>query len=565
MFFLYFILILATLYHVYYAKRIIPGVMVGDVSLGGKTKIEAETALLNYEKTLDKQLNLKFEGKEYKFKTDDIELNYDWEGTVLRAFEVGRTGSFFCDNKDKLAGLLKNLSIPAFHDFSDEKLISVISEAKSLFNVTAQNASVSLENGEIVVNPENEGVKVLDDAIHATIIESFETMKYGDKELPGKRVIPKITAAEVETLLPQVEKIIQNRISVSDGTSTWKLGQQEIAGFITFARDKEKDVAEITLDEPRFEAFVEEVAEEVNRLPRGKVTSMEENKVTGFTIIQEGSELDKSQFISLFKDAFFNAKTTVEIPKKSVSGPPDKEKYGILELLGEGSSTYKGSATGRINNLNLAAERTSGVLVAPGEIYSMNASVGDISAQTGYDVAYIIKEGRTVLGSGGGVCQTSTTLFRAALNSGLPIVSRHAHAYRVSYYEQDSPVGFDAAIFQPSWDFKFKNDTENYILIQAEPDRENYTLKFRIFGTPDGREIEISEPEISKQTPPPPALYQDDPTLAKGVVKQVDFPAWGANVKFSRTVTKDGEELFAETFESRYQPWRAIYLVGTKE
>jgi len=228
-------------------------------------------------------------------------------------------------------------------------------------------------------------------------------------------------------------------------------------------------------------------------------------------------------------------------------------------------STYKGSGEGRIHNLLLAAERTDGVLVAPGAVYSMNAAIGDVSYETGYDFAYIIKEGRTVLGAGGGVCQTSTTLFRAVLDSGLPIITRHPHAYRVSYYEQNMPVGFDAAVFQPSWDFQFKNDTNNYVLVQTSFDKSQYSLTFRIYGTPDGREVEISEPVITNQTPPPPALYQDDSTLNKGVVRQVDFPAWGANVSFSRKVTRNNELLFEDIFNSRYQSWRAVYLVGTKE
>jgi vancomycin resistance protein YoaR len=135
----------------------------------------------------------------------------------------------------------------------------------------------------------------------------------------------------------------------------------------------------------------------------------------------------------------------------------------------------------------------------------------------------------------------------------------------VSYYEQDRPVGFDAAIYQPSWDFRFKNDTEHSVLVQTEADVENFSLTFKIYGTSDGREVKITEPEITGQSPPPPALYQDDPTLAKGIVRQVDFPAWGAKVRFSRTVTRGGEELFVDTYESRYQPWRAVYLVGTKE
>ncbi|HAI62722.1 MAG: VanW family protein [candidate division WWE3 bacterium GW2011_GWF2_41_45] len=565
LFFVYFLLLVATFYHIYYAKRIIPGVTVGDVSLGGKNLAQAQSALEAREKTLDKKVTLKYDGKEYAVKAEDIDLTYDWEGTVLRAFEIGRTGNILRDSKDKIAGLVKNLSIPAYHDHSDEKLISVLSEAKSLFNVIAQNAGVKMEKGKLVVTPESEGKKVLDDASHTTVIQAFDNLSFGDKELPGKKIVPKISTAEVTALLPQAEKIINNEITVKDGSKTWKLTSEQLLGYITFQRDKEKNHVEIDILKPRLEAFVEELEQEVNQLPRGQVTSMNSNKVTGFVLSKEGSEVDREKFIAAFRDAYFNSKSSIEIPKSSVSGPLDKDKYGILELLGEGKSTYKGSAAGRIHNLTLAAERASGVLVAPGAIYSLNNSVGEIDAKTGYDIAYIIKDGRTVLGSGGGVCQTSTTLFRAVLNTGLPIVMRYPHAYRVSYYEQDQPVGFDAAIYQPSWDLRFKNDTDNYILVQAEADIASYALKFQIFGTPDGRKVAVTEPVVSNQSPPPPALYQDDPTLAKGVTKQVDFPAWGAKVTYSRTVTRGDEELFVDNFESRYQPWRAVYLVGTKE
>src|SRR3989344_2922167 len=156
-------------------------------------------------------------------------------------------------------------------------------------------------------------------------------------------------------------------------------------------------------------------------------------------------------------------------------------------------------------------------------------------------------------------------MFRAVLDAGLPIVTRHPHAYRVYYYEQDRPVGFDASVFQPSLDFQFKNDTPNHVLVATSWNLDEQTLTFKLYGTPDGREVEITEPVVTNEIAPPEALYQDDPTLDKGVVRQVDFSAWGATAQFSRTVTRGGEILSQDTFKSTYQPWRAIYLVGTKE
>jgi uncharacterized protein YabE (DUF348 family) len=101
-------------------------------------------------------------------------------------------------------------------------------------------------------------------------------------------------------------------------------------------------------------------------------------------------------------------------------------------------------------------------------------------------------------------------------------------------------------------------------LISAVADSKNYSLIFEIYGTKDGRVAKISKPIISSQSVPGPDIYQDDPTLPVGVVKQVEYRAHGAKVSFNYSVTKDGEEIYKKTFVSNYRPWAAVYLRGTK-
>ena len=209
---------------------------------------------------------------------------------------------------------------------------------------------------------------------------------------------------------------------------------------------------------------------------------------------------------------------------------------GISELIGEGVSDYSHSIETRIHNVLLAASKFNGVIVPKDAIFSFNNVIGDISASTGYQAAYVIKDGKTVLGDGGGVCQVSTTLFRAALDTGLPIIDRTAHAYRVSYYENGSEPGFDATIYSPSVDFKFKNNTPGAILIETEADTANNILVFKMYGTPDGRDVQISPVTIWDVAPPPEPTYEDDPTLPNGQVKQIDYAAWGAKAKFDYKV-----------------------------
>ena len=102
-------------------------------------------------------------------------------------------------------------------------------------------------------------------------------------------------------------------------------------------------------------------------------------------------------------------------------------------------------------------------------------------------------------------------------------------------------------------------------MIQSEVIPKESKLIFRLYGTGDGRKATIEGPTIFSQTPPPEPLYQDDPSLSEGVTKQVDWSAWGAIVEIKRKVEKDGKVIYSDTFKSNFQPWRAVYLVGTAE
>lgn len=237
--------------------------------------------------------------------------------------------------------------------------------------------------------------------------------------------------------------------------------------------------------------------------------------------------------------------------------------FGVQELIGSGESYFRGSIAGREHNIALAASRLNGVLITPNTIFSLNKVIGDISAATGYKQAYIIKSGRTVLDDGGGVCQVSTTLFRAALNTGLPIKERWAHSYRVSYYEQGGwKPGFDATTYAPRYDLKFKNDTNNHILIQSYVNLANKKLVFELYGTKDNRTVYISSARLWDSRPAPPPLYQEDPTLPPGTTKQVDWAASGVKSAFDYKVVKNSEETVNKTFVSNFIPWQAVYLKG---
>jgi vancomycin resistance protein YoaR len=327
--------------------------------------------------------------------------------------------------------------------------------------------------------------------------------------------------------------------------------------------------------EKKLDLLLQSLQKKLDKQPIEALFTFENGRISAFQLPQNGQQIEtkalKKQIISTMvaQEQITEPQTiTLEIPLKKLLPRVSEEKttdLGITELVATGTSLFAHSIENRLYNINLAASRLNGVLIAPGETFSMVKTIGDVSTTTGYKQAYVIENGKTVLGDGGGVCQVSTTLFRAALNAGLPIIERHPHAYRVGYYEQDSDPGIDAAIYYPSVDLQFKNDTNKHLLIQTVFNPYEQRLTFNLYGTKDTRQVSISNPVITSESPAPAAVYQDDPTLPKGEIKQVDFSADGANVFFTRTVTKEGKIIISDKFVSNYRPWQAIFLRGTKE
>jgi vancomycin resistance protein YoaR len=316
-----------------------------------------------------------------------------------------------------------------------------------------------------------------------------------------------------------------------------------------------------------------DIASQVDVPATDALFQFQNGRVVSFRPSSTGRSLNRDEANTRLSQAFYTAGQTgqqrmsILMPIETVApniATDQANTFGVNELIGSGYSEFAGSIAGRIHNIALAAGRINGILIKPGETFSFNDAVGDISAATGYQSAYIIKDGHTVLGDGGGVCQVSTTLFRAALAAGLPIIERHAHDYRVHYYEEAGfKPGLDATVYAPTYDLKFRNDTPAAILIQARTDMTNLSLTFDLYGTSDGRTAQILNQKLWDVTQPPPDLYQDDPTLAKGIVKQVDFSAWGAKASFDYLVTRAADVLEHTTFVSNYRPWQAVYLRGT--
>ncbi len=161
------------------------------------------------------------------------------------------------------------------------------------------------------------------------------------------------------------------------------------------------------------------------------------------------------------------------------SAPPRFARAEGEALLSSCTTYFSEESVGRAHNIRLAAERISGIVLPPRGSFSFNAAVGERTKENGFSEAPVIERGEYVLGTGGGVCQVSGTLFHAALEAGLRIAESHPHSLPVSYL----PPSLDAMVSQWS-DLKLLNARTSPVTIEAFCGQGALTV--RVYGTPDG-------------------------------------------------------------------------------
>ena len=205
-----------------------------------------------------------------------------------------------------------------------------------------------------------------------------------------------------------------------------------------------------------------------------------------------GDKLSVGQADQAVRQALLANINDITLPVDTVEPAITEELLSGLNItskLATGESNFSGSTTSRIQNISVAAELYNGTLIPAGDTFSFNTILGEVDAEHGYVPEKVIKGDKIEYEYGGGICQVSTTMFRAAINAGLAIVERKPHAFPVHYYE---PQGFDATIYPGVSDLRFVNDTPSYVLIQTRISGKNLYVDF--YGTADGRTVSINGP-----------------------------------------------------------------------
>ncbi|MDX9970533.1 MAG: VanW family protein [Candidatus Gracilibacteria bacterium] len=454
----------------------------------------------------------------------------------------------------------------------NEKILALLEEKFAISDIRAKNASIFFNEEETLdISEELNGFVLNTESLNESIKHSFSNMSPTEIVLKLEEESPKITKADIESLLPEINDKLKNKITLIDPvfSDNWTIKLDDYPKFVSFKTTSDKQVY-ININREAFFDFVDEEiskwldrpAEDVN------ITKQEDGKIeiTGKGI--DGTEIKRDLFVSLFEKAA-NAKASSVlipinpmVPKLIVS--KELADLGIKERLGVGHTSYYGSPTNRIHNIKVGASKFNGHLIAPGETFSFNTTLGRVDGSTGYRKELVIKEEGTIPEYGGGLCQVSTTVYRAILFSGLPVVDRRPHSYSVSYYSQILGHGLDATIYLGGQDLKFTNDTNHHILIQTFVDG-NYELYITFYGTSDGRTVEMDGPYLSNYHSPGPTQLITTNTLAPGERKQVEKSHTGFNAVWYRYITKANGDKIKETITSAYRAIPAKILVGAQD
>ena len=244
---------------------------------------------------------------------------------------------------------------------------------------------------------------------------------------------------------------------------------------------------------------------------------------------------------------------TIEYPRVTA-----EQLKGVLfrDVLGEARTKVGGTAA-RISNVKLSASSINGYVMNTGDVFSYNGVVGKRTAANGYQPAPAYVKGETVDEIGGGICQTSSTLYLACLRGNLEITERHAHRYIPAYIA----AGMDATVSWGGPDYKFTNDTDYPIKIVTSYEGGYLTVK--VLGTnATGITAKMTNEKLS--TTDFQVVYEDDPTLAPGTEKVKTTPYTGSKWKTYRNLYDANGKLISSTYEdtSDYKARNKVILKG---
>lgn len=481
-------------------KNIINGIKVDNVDLSNMSLEDGRNKLNNYINTRLNN-NIKFNYEEYNVEVNplDIGITYNVEEAINEAYNVGRNENIFFNNFNVIKTNIKGKKIDLKTIVNEEKFNSFIKEINGNLSNGVQQPSYYIEKNDLIITAGKEGISVNEEEFKKIILEKINSEVNNEEKVVIPVKIIKPNDIDIDNIYKEVHKEAQN-------------------AYIT------KDPFEIHphVDGVEFAISIDEVK----------------------TMLQEKQEK-------------YTIPLKITKPKVTTDSLGDE---AFPNRLATYSTKYSTADVNRTTNIKISVNKINGVVLLPGEEFSYNKVLGPRTPQAGYKLGAAYIGGKVVSDYGGGVCQTSSTLYNAVLLSNLEITSRTSHYFAAAYV----PVSRDATVYWPSLDFKFKNNRNYPIKIKAST--SNGVINVEIFGITEESDYEVELQSYVTSYIPYNTEYKDDNTLPEGkeVVEQAGTN--GIRSEAYKILKKDGK-VISKTLLSRdtYSTKARIIRRGTKK
>lgn len=567
-----------------YATRMAPHMSIAGIDISGKTYQEATTLIQARIDTLNESgITVRYTTPDTTVvdleitpeivplsASGDVQVLYTVElkDTIDAAYAVGHEKNAVDRLNSLIRSQIGSTQLSARLSTNPEAIADLLSTTFTEYETQPTDATIRIdEEGEIEIIPDVAGITFNYNAIVDSVTQRVSQLTPLVIDITPQETQANVRSGDLETQRVTVESYLSHTpVTLSFEDKTWEFSKAAVGSWLA------ADNAGVHVNPTLMDASFEDVHADIDQEAKEGHWELEKDAggapigIHPLTPAQNGRSIDvvaTAQAVTAVlagnSDSPIAVITTEQLPQFSEAS---SEGLQIHDILGTGHSNMAGSPTNRRKNIARGVELLNGLLIPPGENFSLVQSIKPFTLENGYFPELVIKGNKTEPEIGGGLCQVGTTTFRAAMESGLAIVSRSNHAYAVSYYSDDRnhQPGTDATIYDPNPDFVFTNNTPGYILLQTRI--EGNDLYFDFWGTSDGRDASFSAPRTYDWIAPPPTKEIPTKDLAPGERKCTESAHAGITAEFTYTIKKADGTQIDRVFTSKYKPWQAVCLVG---
>lgn len=546
-----------------YSGKIYNNVVLGNTDFSGLTKEQAKKLLIDKtQKYNNDSIDLCIDDQQKTYQVEDFSLSYDIDQTVNNLYSITRNEGFIKNFQKKIKLLFTKNNQRAIYKISNTDQVNKFLNDIDALQEKPVAAQFILKNNKLTIEPSKEGYLVDKTLALSGLNNNLAYLSHDKISLSKQKTNPQITTSDLNNLSSKFENAL-TPLKLKSTKKDLLVLANDIFPWIDVIFDNKATLVanheKIKLFLEKNKSSLEQEAQDAKLIFNKDTLEVLKPEQVGYALdINKNTDLVSTKISSMINGEKVETISLIEnITNPKVTSTNYKD-LGIKEKIATAVTSFTGSSASRITNIKRGAELFNGKIIEKDQTLSAIDTVGNPSQETGFVQELVIKGNKTLPEYGGGLCQVSTTLFRASMQAGLEILERTNHLYRVSYYEP--PVGMDATIYFPEPDLVVKNNTPGNILVQTNVIGNKIT--FDLYGTKDNRKVETTEPVILETYNPPKDKYIESKDLKEGEIKRIESSHPGAKTEFNYKVTLNDKEIINQKFISKYKEWQAVYLFG---